>query len=53
LIHQLGDIKSIAAGGNHIQALDKKGNVFIWGTGGQFQLGREVMEKYQINALQP
>lgn len=53
LIHQLKDIKSIVAGGNHVQALDNSGNVFIWGTGGQFQLGREVMEKYQVNALEP
>ncbi|KAE9380379.1 RCC1/BLIP-II [Stipitochalara longipes BDJ] len=53
LIHQLEGITSIAAGGNHAQALDKRGNVFIWGTGGQFQLGREVMEKYQLKALDP
>jgi regulator of chromosome condensation len=53
LIHQLKNIKSIAAGGNHVQALDYTGSVFIWGTGGQFQLGREVMENYQINALEP
>jgi regulator of chromosome condensation len=53
LINQLEGIVSIAAGGNHVQALDMRGNVFIWGTGGQFQLGREVLENYQVRALEP
>src|ERR1700685_4597061 len=53
LIPQLKNIIKLAAGGNHIQALDASGNVFSWGSGGQGQLGRLVMENYQLNALTP
>jgi regulator of chromosome condensation len=53
LIPELKDIKLLAAGGNHVQALDSRGNVFSWGSGAQGQLGRYVMENYQIQALSP
>lgn len=35
----LKDIKALAAGTNHMLALDKDGKVFTWGYGGEFQLG--------------
>ena len=53
LIPQLKNIIKLAAGGNHVQALDASGNVFSWGSGGQGQLGRLVMENYRLNALTP
>jgi regulator of chromosome condensation len=53
LIPQLKNIIKLAAGGNHVQALDACGNVFSWGSGGQGQLGRIVMENYRLNALTP
>jgi len=53
LIPQIKNIIKLAAGGNHVQALDASGNVFSWGSGGQGQLGRLVMENYRLNALTP
>ncbi|KAI2466889.1 RCC1/BLIP-II [Annulohypoxylon bovei var. microspora] len=35
----LKNITSLAAGTNHMLALDKNGKVFTWGYGGEFQLG--------------
>ncbi|KAI1205539.1 RCC1/BLIP-II [Annulohypoxylon truncatum] len=35
----LKEITSLAAGANHMLALDKHGKVFTWGYGGEFQLG--------------
>ncbi|KAI1763608.1 RCC1/BLIP-II [Hypoxylon sp. FL1150] len=35
----LKNITSLAAGTNHMLALDKDGKVFTWGHGGEFQLG--------------
>ena len=43
----------IAAGNDHILALSKEGKVFAWGNGGQFQLGRRVVERTRLNALKP
>ncbi|KAH9907008.1 RCC1/BLIP-II [Xylariomycetidae sp. FL2044] len=40
LIPGLKDITSLAAGGNHMLALDTAGRVFTWGYGDQYQLGR-------------
>lgn len=53
LIPELKNITLLAAGGNHVQALDSKGNVFAWGCGSQGQLGRYVMESYRARALIP
>ena len=53
LIPQIKNIIKLAAGGNHVQAIDASGNVFSWGSGGQGQLGRLVMENYRLNALTP
>lgn len=52
-IPELKHIKQLAAGGNHILALDHTGNVYTWGDGAQFQLGRFVSENYRHNALKP
>jgi regulator of chromosome condensation len=53
LIPQLKKIKFLAAGGNHIQALDHKGNVFAWGAGEQSQLGRRIVDRNRAQALTP
>lgn len=53
IIPGLKNIKALAAGGNHALALDDKGHVFSWGSGGQYQLGRPVMERYRLHALAP
>jgi regulator of chromosome condensation len=53
LIPELQNIKVLAAGGNHVQALDSKGNVFSWGSSSQGQLGRYVMDNYRTQALTP
>ncbi|KAI1458729.1 RCC1/BLIP-II [Annulohypoxylon moriforme] len=39
LITGLREITSLAAGANHMLALDRHGKVFTWGYGGEFQLG--------------
>jgi regulator of chromosome condensation len=53
LIPELKKIKYIAAGGNHVQALDHKGSVFVWGSGEQCQLGRRIVERSKAQALTP
>ena len=47
------NIKFLATGSNHIQALDHKGNVFIWGCGEQNELGRRIVERTRVNGLVP
>ncbi|KAH7381772.1 regulator of chromosome condensation 1/beta-lactamase-inhibitor protein II [Cadophora sp. MPI-SDFR-AT-0126] len=49
----LKNIISLAAGNNHMLALDNKGKVFAWGTGEQNQLGRRVIKRTQYGALTP
>jgi regulator of chromosome condensation len=53
LIPELKQIKLLAAGGNHIIALDHKGKVFTWGCGEQNQLGRRIVSRTRENALVP
>ena len=53
LIPELKKIKILAAGSNHVQALDHTGNVFIWGCGEQNELGRRIVERTRGNALVP
>lgn len=43
----------IAAGANHVIALNSVGNIFSWGTGEQFQLGRRVSPRIPATALTP
>jgi regulator of chromosome condensation len=53
LIPQLKNITFLAAGGNHMLALDSHGAIYAWGCGQQSQLGRPVMESYRTIALTP
>lgn len=53
LVPSLTKIVSIAAGNNHILALDNKGKVFAWGTGEQNQLGRRIVERTRVGSLTP
>jgi regulator of chromosome condensation len=53
LVPDLKDIKQLAAGSNHILALDTKGKVLAWGSGQQKQLGRKVFEREIRHSLRP
>ncbi|RYC80935.1 hypothetical protein BFJ63_vAg16176 [Fusarium oxysporum f. sp. narcissi] len=46
-------IKALAAGSNHILAIDVKGNVFAWGCGQQNQLGRRIIARHKMSCLIP
>ena len=47
------NIIALAAGVNHILALDNKGKVFAWGAGEQDQLARRVVARTAAGALIP
>ena len=49
----LKNIKKIAAGANHVLALDTKGAVFAWGISDQGQTGRRPVERRQWDTLKP
>ncbi|RCI16800.1 hypothetical protein L249_2538 [Ophiocordyceps polyrhachis-furcata BCC 54312] len=53
LISGLKNIKSLAAGANHVLALDDKGTVLAWGSGQQNQLGRRIIERNKMSSLLP
>lgn len=53
LLPGLKSIKQIAAGSNHVLALDHKGKVHAWGCGQQNQLGRKVFERDMKSSLKP
>lgn len=53
LIPTLRNIVQLAAGTNHILAMDNKGSVVGWGCGQQNQLGRRVIERSKLTALTP
>ncbi|KAL7951313.1 regulator of chromosome condensation 1/beta-lactamase-inhibitor protein II [Trichoderma barbatum] len=53
LVAGLKNIKALAAGANHILALDSKGNVVAWGCGQQNQLGRRIIERNKMSSLIP
>ncbi|KAI0014506.1 RCC1/BLIP-II [Xylariomycetidae sp. FL0641] len=42
----LQNITALAAGSNHMLALDKDGKVFTWGVSEQFQLGRKPVTRH-------
>lgn len=48
-VEALKGIKRLAAGANHVLALDQDGKVFTWGSGGQFQLGRKAITRGNKN----
>ncbi|KAK2739297.1 ran exchange factor prp20 pim1 [Colletotrichum kahawae] len=52
-ITSLKNITALAAGSNHILALDNKGTVLAWGCGQQNQLGRRVIERNKLASLVP
>ncbi|KAF9873308.1 hypothetical protein CkaCkLH20_09121 [Colletotrichum karsti] len=49
----LKNITALAAGSNHILALDNKGLVQAWGCGQQNQLGRRIIERNKLSSLVP
>lgn len=53
LIPELKKITKLAAGANHVLALDNKGCVYAWGSGQQNQLGRRILERFLKNSLVP
>lgn len=53
LIPELKKIVQLAAGANHVLALDNKGCVYAWGSGQQNQLGRRILERFLKNSLVP
>ena len=53
LIPSLKKVTDIACGANHALALDSKGDVYIWGSGEQNQLGYRVVLRTRGDALVP
>ncbi|KAK3381722.1 putative regulator of chromosome condensation protein [Podospora didyma] len=53
LVPTLSKIKMLAAGSNHILALDEKNKIFAWGAGQQAQLARRLLERDDASALYP
>lgn len=53
LIKGLKQIASLAAGANHVLALQHNGIVYGWGSGQQNQLGRRILERRATNSLIP
>lgn len=53
LVPELKNITKLAAGANHVLALDNKGNVVAWGCGQQNQLGRRIIERNKMSSLLP
>lgn len=52
-MEHLPPVVQLAGGKDHILALDAKGVVYAWGNGQQFQLGRKIMDRHKMSALQP
>ena len=50
---KLEKIKALAAGENHVLALDHEGKVSAWGSGEQYQFGRRLIERNRLLALTP
>jgi len=53
LIKGLKKIIKLAAGANHVLALQSNGIVYGWGSGQQNQLGRRILERRATNSLVP
>lgn len=53
LLPELKKITQLAAGTNHVLALDDKGKISAWGDGAQNQLGRKVFEREILQSLRP
>lgn len=52
-VDEFKDIVQLAGGKDHILGLDRKGVVYAWGNGQQFQLGRKIMERNRLRTLEP
>ncbi|KAI1618788.1 regulator of chromosome condensation 1/beta-lactamase-inhibitor protein II [Exophiala viscosa] len=52
-IKGLSKITQLAAGANHVLALQSNGTVYGWGSGQQNQLGRRILERRAANSLVP
>ncbi|KAK0615658.1 regulator of chromosome condensation 1/beta-lactamase-inhibitor protein II [Bombardia bombarda] len=50
---EISKIVQLAAGSNHILALDEKNKIFAWGAGQQAQLARRLLERDDNGALFP
>lgn len=50
---RLKKIKQIACGANHALALRENGDVYIWGSGEQNQLGHRIVERKRYESLKP
>ncbi|CAI2178557.1 13459_t:CDS:2 [Funneliformis geosporum] len=46
-------IVDITAGVDHVLALTKEGDVYVWGNGEAYRLGRKISERRSINPLIP
>ncbi|KAK0616508.1 regulator of chromosome condensation 1/beta-lactamase-inhibitor protein II [Immersiella caudata] len=53
LVPELSKVKQLAAGSNHILALDEKNKIYAWGAGQQAQLARRLLERDDAAALYP
>ncbi|SPQ26771.1 60d9b269-f396-48ae-9f67-b48c4fcc6248 [Thermothielavioides terrestris] len=52
-VPELSRIKQLAAGLNHVLALDDKNKIYAWGAGQQAQLARRLLERDDLAALYP
>ena len=50
---KLKKITQLACGANHALALKQNGDVYIWGSGEQNQLGHRVVERKRLDSLTP
>ncbi|KAK4186381.1 putative regulator of chromosome condensation protein [Podospora australis] len=53
LVPEISKIKQLAAGLNHVLALDDKNKIYAWGAGQQAQLARRLLERDDLAALYP
>ncbi|CAM1502497.1 Fc.00g044810.m01.CDS01 [Cosmosporella sp. VM-42] len=53
LMPTLKSITALAAGSNHVLALDVKGSIVAWGCGQQNQLARRIIERNKMSSLVP
>lgn len=53
LVKGLKKVTKLAAGANHVLALQSNGVVYGWGSGQQNQLGRRILERRATNSLVP
>jgi regulator of chromosome condensation len=52
-VPELSKVKQLAAGLNHVLALDEKNKIYAWGAGQQAQLARRLLERDDSAALFP